>query len=1248
MKKTTSFKLPKCLLLLLFFSQFSFGQLSNFTLNVTFANETCTENGSLSFTTANTLAGATMLYSIYLLPNTTTPIATLSGNTYGGLAAGTYMVVATQSLGGQSASKQQTVTILNQITLLTYQLTGINSVGCVNNGQIIVNVTTGTAVWYEIFAGPIIKPLQSSNIFTGLSAGVYQIRVFDNCGEGVVQTFTLLSSPAGLNISGPGATPPNTCGTTAASHTFSAPSGTVLAYPLTVVLTLFPPTGAPIVYTQTIASGPPTGYNFSEQIALYANQGYNYNLQVTDACGNGYSANSVPAASSTTPTAIPSTSIVNCQIVTSILISFVQTVILVSAPPAYPNALPHNYTPGISNAMITIGNLPYGTYTFNVTDVCGNPHVLTATLNPPSIPNPNFSIREGCDSGNGSVSISNASGPMVSIIITQAPATYTLAPLPHNVSFNINSANAQNFQMNMLPAGNYRFRIVDNCGNQFDVNVTIQGHQITTNTYAVTENCGSFNLLFDYASNNSFNNTFWLQKLNPITNQWGHPGTGTVYNPGDILGPLNSRAITNHVNNLNLAYLGTFRIIMSFQIFGLGGFSSTYCTRVLNQFEFDNIPEIEDVYSFSCSPTSSDVIVVATGLAPLIYRITEKNGLPFSVLNGNSNTFLGLEPAIYNFQVEDACGNILNAVHDITTPYSFQVIPANLCDGQNGSLSVASFPFLNYQWWKDGTPLPLLSTTSQLTFPNFNSVTNQGTYFVQITNPAATSCINQTLSFTITPNPAAPNAGSNGAISYCGNPTTTVDLFSLLTGPYDTTGVWSALSAGGVLTNNIWNATGVAPGVYVFRYTVTGFCSNDQADVIITIRAIPQTPVASSTPVICESQSLQLFATSVANATYQWSGPNNFTSTLQNPTINAALAVNGGTYTVQTLQNGCASPPTSVTVQVVAAPLAGVNSTMDYCGSQGTIDLFSLLNGTYNVGGVWSAVGTGGTLTNNIWNATGVAPGVYQFMYTVTSASCSGIANSIVSITLRPTPQVPVATATPFICDRQPLQLFATTIPNATYQWSGPNNFTSTLQNPIINSISAVNNGIYTVQSIQNGCPSGSSSITVQVAPLPEFAIRFDCIDNVAVLSAAPISNSFDAASATYEWTNEDGFSSSDNPVVITGQTPGIYTLTVTSGGCPNTNSIDVEATLCSIPQGVSPNSDGLNDAFDLSGYTNITKVKIYNRYGMVVFEQDNYVNQWMGQDKRGNLLPSATYYYLVNFENREPRTGWVYLLREN
>ncbi len=99
MEKETVYKLFKLAFLFFLFSQFSFSQLSNFTLNVTSTPETCLGNGALNFSVTNTVTGSNIDYSIYLLPNVTTPIATITASSLTGLNAGNYRVVATQSLG---------------------------------------------------------------------------------------------------------------------------------------------------------------------------------------------------------------------------------------------------------------------------------------------------------------------------------------------------------------------------------------------------------------------------------------------------------------------------------------------------------------------------------------------------------------------------------------------------------------------------------------------------------------------------------------------------------------------------------------------------------------------------------------------------------------------------------------------------------------------------------------------------------------------------------------------------------------------------------------------------------------------------------------------------------------------------------------------------------------------------------------------------------------------------------------------
>ena len=106
-------------------TQTSFGQLSNFLLTVTKTDESCTGNASLSFDVTNTTPSATILYRIYRLPDVVNSIVVLSTNTFGGLAAGTYRVIATQTLGNLSGTQQQDITILDTRTYVTFQTAGI-------------------------------------------------------------------------------------------------------------------------------------------------------------------------------------------------------------------------------------------------------------------------------------------------------------------------------------------------------------------------------------------------------------------------------------------------------------------------------------------------------------------------------------------------------------------------------------------------------------------------------------------------------------------------------------------------------------------------------------------------------------------------------------------------------------------------------------------------------------------------------------------------------------------------------------------------------------------------------------------------------------------------------------------------------------------------------------------------------------------------------------------------------------------
>jgi len=86
-----------------------------------------------------------------------------------------------------------------------------------------------------------------------------------------------------------------------------------------------------------------------------------------------------------------------------------------------------------------------------------------------------------------------------------------------------------------------------------------------------------------------------------------------------------------------------------------------------------------------------------------------------------------------------------------------------------------------------------------------------------------------------------------------------------------------------------------------------------------------------------------------------------------------------------------------------------------------------------------------------------------------------------------------------------------------------------------------------------------------------------------------------------------------------------------------------------------TPNGDGLNDTWYIPGLQNFpyNTVKIYNRWGNLVYEKDHYTGNWDGTSNgrwtidKGGKLPVATYFYVIDLGNgHKPFTGYLYLNR--
>ena len=126
---------------------------------------------------------------------------------------------------------------------------------------------------------------------------------------------------------------------------------------------------------------------------------------------------------------------------------------------------------------------------------------------------------------------------------------------------------------------------------------------------------------------------------------------------------------------------------------------------------------------------------------------------------------------------------------------------------------------------------------------------------------------------------------------------------------------------------------------------------------------------------------------------------------------------------------------------------------------------------------------------------------------------------------------------------------------------------------------------------------------------------------------------------------------------MITVNTTGTYSVTVTNtNGCSAGDAINVtiKNPITVIPEGFSPNGDGVNETFNIDGIENYPKnvFEIFNRWGDKVYDAQPYENAWNGRSTLGlrvggNELPVGTYFYVLDLgDGTPPFKGTVYLNR--
>jgi hypothetical protein len=625
--------------------------------------------------------------------------------------------------------------------------------------------------------------------------------------------------------------------------------------------------------------------------------------------------------------------------------------------------------------------------------------------------------------------------------------------------------------------------------------VTVTGIAGCTNTATTTLNLGQATATIIAPNSFCFNDTLHLTATGGSSYLWSGPAGFSSTLPNPI------------IYNTTQFDAGTYGVTVT----GTGG-----CTAMAEQIiTLSNVNATASNSSPVCEPNSFQLF--ATG--GVSYAWSDTHGYTSSDQNPIiTDTYMNLSD-FYTVTVTNANGCTRTASTMVTVNGINAIVTNNspVCTGQTVQLSANNG--VSYNWsGADGF-------VSNLPNPTINNVTiaNAGIYTVTITGINGCSTTQTTTvvisqpNITLTANNNTLCVGKNLSITASGGQSYNWTL------PNNTTYNQDNLTINNVLLTDA--------GVYNVTATDSIGCTATES-IIINVTNFATT--ATNNSPLCIENTLQLNAT--GGVLYSWQGANNFTSTEQNPIINAVNTANAGTYTVTvTNSNGCiTSTTTTVTINQAVASASTINPA---CLGN---DLLLMANG--GVSYSWAGSNGFSSAQQNpiISNTTALQTGTYTV--TVTNAnSCTATASTTANI-----PALLQATIV-----SQNVNCFSANNGQATANANGGTGSVAFLwsEGSTTNSINQLLPNTYTLTVTDaNNCTATTQTQITQPVPInininPTNATCFGNTGSLSVTSTNGVSP------YVYAWNN-----SLPPDSVLQNIAPNNYTLTVTdANGCTQT-----------------------------------------------------------------------------------------------
>lgn len=220
------------------------------------------------------------------------------------------------------------------------------------------------------------------------------------------------------------------------------------------------------------------------------------------------------------------------------------------------------------------------------------------------------------------------------------------------------------------------------------------------------------------------------------------------------------------------------------------------------------------------------------------------------------------------------------------------------------------------------------------------------------------------------------------------------------------------------------------------------------------------------------------------------------------------------------------------------------------------------------------------------------------------------------------------------------VQVSASSQSNISYSWSPTVSTTSSAQN--------LTPGSYNITLVnEDGCQVDTIVDIIQPSALQISLIGSQISECGEANGAITVSGSGGIGTLQYNWSN------GQTGANLEGIDAGDFILTLTDANqCVLLDTFSIECLpLIEVvaPQFLSPNGDGKNDTWILQNTAQYPEleVKVFNRWGSLVYEAQPYLNDWNGWSIKGSPegpLPAATYFYYIDThkKSQEPIKGYI------